>query len=394
MAIFAAVLFGFWWQDRARIHTLAFAYWAFAFCGGIILQGVVPWNFAPYDILLFHLNATSALIVMFWGIGKRDDNPTPVAAMFALVALSMPILYFSRLFENQAVLLMTQNFTIGLLFALIAQSKSQVVPKNVADRIIVWVFYALAGYTIVRPSTTVLAQSQMSMAEYQASIFASLNIVVSSLLALMLALSLIAMVVLDNIRRERDEAAIDPLSGLPNRREFETKAKAMMARASAEKRWLSVIVADIDHFKHVNDTWGHSAGDAVIQKFARLLSAEIRPSDVAGRIGGEEFCLVIWNCDAQQAFALAERIRRATARLQARQDDEDIAVSASFGVAQWQLGMRYSEVFAQADKALYAAKDSGRNRVVASDDAGTDSTIVPIAGASDCSGGKVIALSR
>ena len=364
MAIFAAVLFALWWTDRSRTYVLAFGYWAFAFCLGIILQGTITWNFAPYDILLFHWNATVAVIAMIWGVAKRDRQRSPVPAMLMLTALVTPILYFARSYEQQSVLLTVQNFNIGMLFALAAQAKWRVAPRNIGDRALLWTFVAFAGYAIVRPSMTILTQSQMTMAEYQASPVASLNLVLSSLLALMLAVSLIAMVVLDNMRRDRDVAVSDPLTGLHTRSAFEREIRVMLAKAVPVGRPVSLIVCDIDHFKRVNDTYGHAAGDRVIARFGEIVMGKIRGTDVAGRIGGEEFCVAVWDCPGEPAARLADRIRLAAASSSQRGCDLHEPFTVSFGVAEIRVGEAYKTLFDRADRALYEAKKSGRNRVV------------------------------
>lgn len=362
MAIFCAILLGFWWQDRSRLYILGFAYWAFSFCGSIILQGAVPFDFAPYDILLFHWNAAIGLLALLWGVSKRDGEPFPLLAMLGVTIVATPILYYSRIYEQQGVLLMTQNFCSGLFFALAAQNKWRAAPINGGDRVLLYVFLTLAAYAMIRPTATTLAQSQMTMAEYQASIFASANIVVSSLLALILVLTLVAMLTLDNMRIEREGATIDVLTKLPNRGAFEMQVEERLQRAQAERIEVSLLVGDIDHFKRVNDTWGHSAGDRVIAAFGSVLQDKIRPGDVAGRIGGEEFCVLVWNCSGTSAMSLANRLRLGFSETQIAGFSSDERFTASFGVAQWQVGESYSDVFRRADDALFSAKRAGRDR--------------------------------
>ncbi|MGB3469574.1 MAG: GGDEF domain-containing protein [Erythrobacter sp.] len=394
MAIFAAVLFALWWTDRSRIHVLAFGYWAFAFCLGIILQGAVPWNFAPYDILLFHWNATFAVIAMIWGVAKRDRQRSPVAAMLLLTAMVTPILYFARSYEQQSVLLMVQNFNMGILFALAAQAKWRVAPRNIGDRALLWTFVVLAGYAVMRPCMTILSQSQMTMAEYQASAFGSLNVVLSSLLALMLALSLIAMVVLDNMRRDREFAVSDPLTGLHTRSAFEREIRVMLAKAVPDGKPVSLIVCDIDHFKRVNDTFGHAAGDRVIARFGEIVTGKIRGTDVAGRVGGEEFCVAVWDCPEEPAARLADRIRLAAASSTQRGSDPHEPFTVSFGVAEIRHGEGYKTLFDRADRALYEAKDSGRNRVVIDGAVPAEDTPPGADTARDIQGAQVVSLAK
>ncbi|MEL7199254.1 MAG: GGDEF domain-containing protein [Pseudomonadota bacterium] len=364
MAILGTILLSFWLQDRSQKYALGFAYWSFAFCFGIILQGVIPLDFAPYDVLLFHWNAALAIIAMCWGVANRDGHKSPVLGMLVITALTTPVLFFARSFGEQGVLIMTQNFTTSLFIALAAQSKWRSGHSTVGDRALLWVFVVLAVYALLRPAVTLLVQSQMTMAEYQASIFASLNVVISALFAMAIAISLIAMLTLDKMRSEREFATIDGLTQLPNRAAFESRITQLLARARSERIPVSLIVCDIDHFKSVNDNFGHSVGDAVIRAFAQVLSSKIRPGDAVGRIGGEEFAILAWNCPEEGACALANRLR---STFEGEQHDglpDHQLVTASFGVSEINLGEDYNQVFKRADGSLYRAKGMGRNCVV------------------------------
>ncbi|WP_298465345.1 GGDEF domain-containing protein [uncultured Erythrobacter sp.] len=364
--IFSAVFIALWWQDRSRFYILSYAYWFAAVATGIALQAWIIKDFGPPEILLFHLLSSSGLIALLWGVAKRDKRRVPLLAFILVTLATGVVCWFARAWEVQPVLLLAQNFNAGLLFAMGAYGKWSTPHRHIADRVLLAAFVLLAAYSIFRPSVTVLLQSQMTMVEYQTSVMLAVNMAMTALLCLLLSFALVATIIADNMEKERVEASIDPLSGLPTRRAFEQDAKALHARASEERRPVSMIVADIDHFKRVNDTWGHSTGDRVIGNFSNLLSAQIRTTDVAGRIGGEEFCVVVWNCNVQQAEALANRIRKDTLELSARQDDEDVRVSASFGVAAFRPADSYTDAFKRADDALYAAKNSGRNRVCVS----------------------------
>lgn len=154
---------------------------------------------------------------------------------------------------------------------------------------------------------------------------------------------------------------LDSLTGLANRREFDYRLADEVARCQRRPRPLSLIFCDIDHFKAVNDTHGHAAGDAVLAGLADVLRAGVRETDLAARIGGEEFAVVVAEGPLDAARALAERLRSALAAQ--IMDPIGAAVTASFGVAERRSGESAVELLARADAALYAAKRSGRNRV-------------------------------
>ncbi len=153
----------------------------------------------------------------------------------------------------------------------------------------------------------------------------------------------------------------DPLTGLANRRHLMEHLATAVSLALRHGTPLTVIMADLDHFKSINDTWGHDTGDQVLQKFGNLLKQETRLEDLAARYGGEEFVLMLPHTDLEGARCLAERIQRQLATVQLPPVDRPI--TASFGLSQVQSGDDPASLLKRADQALYRAKTGGRNRV-------------------------------
>jgi diguanylate cyclase (GGDEF)-like protein len=167
--------------------------------------------------------------------------------------------------------------------------------------------------------------------------------------------------------RQRQLAVRDGLTGLYNRRAF---AELLGAAIASEDRRsggsLGLVILDLDHFKKLNDTYGHPAGDAALRSLARLLSQHLRRSDHAARYGGEEFVVILPGVDAEHAAWAAERLRAALEKHRVVLVGARIPLSASLGVAIWPADGKDPEaLLASADRALYAAKQAGRNRVVA-----------------------------
>ena len=156
------------------------------------------------------------------------------------------------------------------------------------------------------------------------------------------------------------QATTDPLTGIFNRLKFNQELAAEMARSGRYKTPLSVVMYDIDHFKAVNDTHGHQVGDRVLVGLCRIVAGRIRQTDVLARWGGEEFMILAPNCGGQQAFELAEKLRRLIEEFVFA---EVGTVTCSFGVAQFQDSDTAETLTSRADAALYAAKRAGRNRV-------------------------------
>jgi diguanylate cyclase (GGDEF)-like protein/PAS domain S-box-containing protein len=168
----------------------------------------------------------------------------------------------------------------------------------------------------------------------------------------------------EEIRLQNDElqvlARCDPLTGVSNRRVFLDSFDAEYERMLGEGRTICCLMADLDHFKAINDSRGHQEGDDVLRRVAEVLKAEVRSSDAICRYGGEEFCIALRDVDLDQAVAVAERMRcRVAAPAFAR-----VAVTVSIGLSSSELGAAsWDELVKQADDALYASKAAGRNRV-------------------------------
>lgn len=161
-------------------------------------------------------------------------------------------------------------------------------------------------------------------------------------------------------------ARYDQLTGLCNRRWFEEQLQQEFERAHRYDRDMSLLMIDLDHFKHVNDTFGHDAGDRVLEEVGTILSEETRDPDVPGRYGGEEFAVFLPETDPTEAHKTAERIRSTLADQTFRSEDEqEFQVTCSIGIAGRREDMNeFTDLVKSADNCLYEAKDSGRNRIV------------------------------
>ncbi|WP_029910313.1 histidine kinase N-terminal 7TM domain-containing diguanylate cyclase [Pelobacter seleniigenes] len=158
-------------------------------------------------------------------------------------------------------------------------------------------------------------------------------------------------------------ATTDSLTGIENRRNILEIGEKALEYATRYKRELSIIIFDIDHYKKINDTWGHQAGDSVLIEITRLCRRQIRESDSLGRYGGDEFILILPESSHPTALVVAEKLRSAIAETTISLEKCKITVTASFGIATLNKGETFTDLFNRADQRLYQVKKSGRNRV-------------------------------
>jgi diguanylate cyclase (GGDEF)-like protein/PAS domain S-box-containing protein len=159
-------------------------------------------------------------------------------------------------------------------------------------------------------------------------------------------------------------AATDPLTGAFNRREFTSLADQESQRANRYNRPLAIMMLDLDHFKKLNDTYGHAAGDKALQRFTTLCCNALRTVDVFGRWGGEEFVTLLPETDAEGAVIIAERLRKIVSQNMLVYNNQKISFTTSIGIAQYRSGeLTVEGPLSRADSAVYDAKKAGRNRI-------------------------------
>lgn len=207
-----------------------------------------------------------------------------------------------------------------------------------------------------------------------------LSLMIALLIAILILFSLALIASLIKMWHQKSAlqalSITDSLTGLYNRREFEDRAQKELVRLSRMRGSLSMVLLDVDHFKVINDRFGHPAGDAVLQQLARVLETSIREYDTLARMGGEEFAILMPDAGAPGAMGLSQRLRQAVANMDLPAPVRDnTALTISLGVATLNSMTDSTEpdlslLYSRADRALYKAKSRGRNQVHTADDLG------------------------
>ncbi|HEX4410445.1 MAG TPA: GGDEF domain-containing protein [Xanthobacteraceae bacterium] len=199
-------------------------------------------------------------------------------------------------------------------------------------------------------------------------VFESVWMTVLSFEALLFTISiafiLLAMAKERTEHRHKTAALIDPLTGIPNRRAFLQDGEAQLKKQASDPHPIAVMLLDLDNFKSINDRFGHAIGDRVLTRFAEVANGCMRRSDLFGRLGGEEFAAVLVDATRERATAVAEQIRSSFANATYEVDGRPVVATVSIGIViSYDAVLDISALLAQADHALYRAKDNGRNRI-------------------------------
>ncbi|CAN7673762.1 GGDEF domain-containing protein [Rhizobium sp. LjRoot30] len=245
---------------------------------------------------------------------------------------------------------------MGLCAMIIASSRS----NGGLEHILTGLFGALAASFIVKSVVAIWLNSGSTASQYLDSKYALFSQSLSAILLIAIALTLLMVLMRDTVEAANTIAEIDPLSQVHNRRGFNERAKLALERSQKRRHEVAFLLFDLDHFKLINDRFGHATGDRVIEKFGEILRLGVSDRNVAGRIGGEEFAVLLENLTAPAAREVAETIRLALANT--RFDEPDLHATVSIGIAMAEPFESLHTLCEKADIALYRAKRSGRNR--------------------------------
>lgn len=355
----AATLFGSWFGRRTETFLLSCALALLLIVGGIIVYGLYVEKPAIWLGVVAYVLLHSGL-AMGWGAGYqfRTGRFPALATMvcaFAAILLSVPPMIAG--YDGAAFI--AENTVIAAVLFAVAYQYWLARDEAPAPLTAIAFLYTLTALSFVFCAVVLIAGGKLVLGAAPKNWAEDLSIAIciasmTGIGALSLALHQWRVAA-----RHRLDAITDPLTGLLNRR-------ALFDRygAGAMDTTTAIVVFDIDHFKSINDTYGHGVGDHMLKVFAALLEASCRTGDTAARLGGEEFALVLKEVMPGRAEVVAERIRRALEDYETRLDGSVVRCTVSAGVAVGRpIPTHFDALLSAADKALYAAKRTGRNRV-------------------------------
>ncbi len=344
--------------------------WLTLKAGGLILYAlrgqISPW----LSIVVANMCITGALSCALGAMQTFFQRPLRPALMAAPVAAS--ILVTTLLLDTAFPRIQAINVLLALQSAMVALAVMRGRPAGDLTSLFVSVPFAVNAATIAARSVSIAMEPEYHLLTSNAPQTATFLMLLVTQIASSFGFVLML--------RERAESEIknmalhDSLTGCLNRRSYELIVQKELARTNRGGATLSLLLMDIDHFKQVNDTFGHVAGDGVLRDLVRRTERVLRSQDFIFRYGGEEFCILLPRTGYHESMAIAERIRQNIASDHAVHDGTAIRYTVSIGVTKTSDGglEQRTRLFRQADQAMYAAKQGGRNRVVHFDDLNQD----------------------
>ena len=357
-------VFGFMQKKFKGFSMIAIASACFGF--GMLFLGLRD-VLSDFMSIIVGNTLVLAALVFYYESSRRFlgiSNKIQLISILAIATLSSTFLYFTYVFPSVNLRIIVISVLASLMSGLSTREFLRKLPDywRVPRLMLVFVFGIYCVYNFSRVLWTLGEDTIPSF--MAASTLHSFAFILIIYLIIGASFGFIWMVS-KKLENELTELAHhDQLTGILNRRGVDTLARHEFSKLSRESGELSIIMADIDHFKMVNDRFGHHVGDRVLTGFAQLVSEHLRPYDIFGRIGGEEFIIILPNTTLQEGMMLAERLRSQVESFVFQENKNKIHITASFGVAEYlPEADTVEKLISLADKAMYWAKQMGRNRV-------------------------------
>lgn len=363
LAIFGLAFLWAWLLERKRHYLLLLSGGCLSFALGALTQ-IFGW---PADIGINAIisNAFYILAVLAVAEGtllRSGKSFGPTFALLTFLLFTILIWYFFYVTRDLVMRIYIQNFGVGLLLLLTAWRLRRLAKGRLIDKALFWTLFVFAIQFFPRTLLTV-EPSLSGTPVFGESLFWQTLQLSLAVLGAGLAFVILAAAITDVIEDLRHERDIDHLTGIFNRRGFEECVDQLLGESAHQ---MALILCDLDHFKKINDNFGHSVGDDVLSTFGAVLRRSARKHDLVGRVGGEEFAILLPNSDAQDAQKFVERLQSAIAATAFPLPEGARKVTSSMGISISNENENRRSLFKRADDALYQAKESGRNRMVLS----------------------------
>jgi diguanylate cyclase (GGDEF)-like protein len=321
----------------------------------LLLSGSIP-NFL--SIAISHCLLLSAFVLFYTGVLHFFKSPRTIRYAWALTAVASILTIYLNLSHDSTKAL---TYVIALSFFLVRGVIALEIFRQAADRIFLKIFaFLMAAYAIFALNRIyfLLVLGAPPSAQ-QRAVLQTVSVVLSVSFVFLIGLSFLLMLCSDLLTLVKDESERDLLCRVLNRRGIEQKLDTELKRASRVGQNLAIALIDVDHFKAINDHAGHAAGDSALRDVVSAISGHLRPNDLLGRFGGDEFLLILPHTSSSEAFTISSRIEQSVRELSI--PGEAIPLTISIGLTQATSAEIAGPLLARADKALYNAKNAGRN---------------------------------
>lgn len=369
-ALVTTVLYAVWHFNKGipglRLWTLSFLS-ASVFCAILLVRDHTP---EVLSVVLTQASiSVAAYLCLLASRAYMGRHPLPHGyVVMVIAAVTALAVYFTVVQPHLGIRFALAGSVSGVCFLLTAHTLARGGFRNVPARYLFALVAGLHGlFLFLRPLLFRLATPEGGGGAGTGMVaLLSQFVVLEATLALVMMAFGTLMLTNEYITSElRHLAEMDPLTNVFNRRAFLTLLDKAISSTRRTPSGLSVLAMDLDHFKKVNDTWGHKTGDDVLRHFVRLATGCLRKEDVMGRLGGEEFAIFLPNAGSEGTRAVAERLRAMVASQPVLTERGPIGLTVSIGATQYLPGDSSDALLQRADEAMYLAKEHGRNRVEA-----------------------------
>jgi len=310
------------------------------------------------SIAVSHCLLLSAFVLFYTGVLHFFKSPRTIRYAWALTAVASILTIYLTLSHDRTRVL---TYVIAISFFLVRGVIALEIFRQAADRIFLKIFaFLMAAYAIFALNRLYfLLILGVPPSAQQRAVLQTVSVLLSVSFVFLIGLSFLLMLCSDLLTLVKDESERDLLCGVLNRRGIEQKLDIELKRAGRIGQNLVVALIDIDHFKAINDHAGHAGGDTALRDVVSAISGRLRPHDLLGRFGGDEFLLILPHTTSSEAFTVSSRIEQSVRELSI--PGEAIPLTISIGLTQASSGEIAAPLLARADKALYNAKNAGRN---------------------------------